>query len=203
MAGFPARRELSVGLDSLTYVLAGLVEASGKGRLAKTPHAAWGSSLRRSGVIMAIPSGACQIDRGFSRLDRRQRTWQAGERRGRTGARTARGRGLGLLRLDQRRAVEVDRAEAVAGGDVVPGGEPVGQLLDPLLAVGDLLLVVGLRRVRPSPWRPSPRRSSWGRRVGGEALAGSGSSGVRRLGSSASALGSGISAGSNATVTIK
>ena len=44
-------------------------------------------------------------------------------------------------------AVEGDRAEAVAGGDVVPVGEPVGQGLDLLLGLGDLPVAVGLLAV--------------------------------------------------------
>ena len=56
--------------------------------------------------------------------------------------------GVGLAGLAASRgsgsAILDDRPVAVAGGDVIPGGEAVAQLLGPLLAVGDLLVAVGL-----------------------------------------------------------
>src|SRR5262245_14708510 len=46
------------------------------------------------------------------------------------------------LGLEHARGIQVDRVEAIARTDVVPGAEPVGKILDLLLAVGELLLVV-------------------------------------------------------------
>ena len=145
--------------------------------------------------------------RASSRLDRRQRTWQAGERRGRPAPGPPGVDGLGLLGLDQRRPVEVDRAEAVAGRDVIPGREPVGQLLRPASCRRRSSSRSRSSRVRPSPSASFCSAMYLGSLGSGanalagmvERLAGLGSTGLR-LSSSASGLG--ISVGSKATVTI-
>ena len=51
------------------------------------------------------------------------------------------GRGLGLFLLDDLVVAEVDLAVDVVGDDVVPVGEAGVELVDVLLAVGDLLIV--------------------------------------------------------------
>src|SRR4051794_18614817 len=68
----------------------------------------------------------------------------SGEPAGET-SRAARGaRGFGGLLADQVCAVLDDGPVAVAWRDIIPGGEPVAQLLGLLLALGDQLVAIGL-----------------------------------------------------------
>ena len=103
-----------------------------------------------------------------------------------------RGPRLGLRILDQGGAVEGDRPEALARGDVVPVGEPVGQLLDALLAVGDLASPGRPSRGRPSPWpafSSAIRLGSSGAFWKGSSGMVSGAFGVGRSGSAGSGWG--------------
>ena len=64
--------------------------------------------------------------------------------RGKSWASPSRHAGRRLLGLEQLVAIEVDRAETVAGRHIIPGAEAIGELLDALFAVGELLVVIGL-----------------------------------------------------------
>src|SRR5262245_50276459 len=100
-----------------------------------------------------VSSTARGIARGIRRRVRREEGVGCRSRKRAAGQAGAAGRrsepagSRGLLRgliPQQLRAIQNDAAERVARYDIVPGREAIGQLLRPLLTVGELSLIISL-----------------------------------------------------------